>query len=100
MCGWRRISLALMWSSESATVNWPASAHDLREEHALEDQVADLAAQRVGVAAIDRVEHFVRFLEQEAAQRFERLLAIPRAAVRAAQARHDIDELLEGRAGV
>ena len=44
---------------------------DLREEHALEEQIADLAAQRVVVAAIDRVEHFVRFLQHERPQRLE-----------------------------
>ena len=86
--------------SESVTVKCPSSARDLREEHAFEDQVADLAAQRVGVAAVDRVEHLVRLLEHEAAQRLERLLAIPRAALRAAQPRHDVDEGLEGGAGV
>ena len=47
-----------------------------------EDQVADLPAQRVGVAAVDRVEDLVRFLEDESAQRLERLLAIPGAALR------------------
>ena len=100
MCGWRRTSFAAIAFSESATVKCPASAADLGEEHPFEDQVADLAAQRVGVAAVDRVEHLVRLLEHEAAQRLERLLAIPRAALRPAQPRHDVDESLEGGAGV
>ena len=42
---------------------------DLREEHALEDVIADLLAQRVHVAALDRVDHFVRFFEHEMRQR-------------------------------
>ena len=73
---------------------------DLRQEHALEDQVADLSAQRGGVAAIDRVEHLVGFFQQERAQRLDRLLAIPGAALRSAQPRHDVNECLKGRTGV
>ena len=65
--------------SESATVKLPVVRFDLRQEHAFEEQVADLAAQRVVIAAIDRVEHLVGFFEHESAQRLDRLLAIPRA---------------------
>ena len=69
---------------------------DLRQEYALEDQIADFSLERVGIAAIDRVEHFVRLLEHERAQRLQRLLAIPWATVRSAEPRHDVDEHLEG----
>jgi len=70
---------------------------DLRQEDTLEEQVADLAQERHVILAIDRVEHFVGLLEHEAAQRLERLLVIPWAPARAAQPRHDVDELLERR---
>ena len=53
---------------------------DLREEHDLEEQVAELLAEPGGVAAVDRLERLVGLLEQERAQRLQRLLAIPRAA--------------------
>jgi hypothetical protein len=54
------------------------------------------------IAAVDGVEHFIGFLEHKGSQSFERLLAIPRASVRASQSAHDVHELLEresGRAG-
>ena len=73
----------------------PVVRLDLREEHALEDEVADLAAQAVVVAAVDGVEHLVGLLEHESAQRLDRLLVIPGAAARAAQPRHDVDQSLE-----
>ena len=59
----------------------PALGRELREEYALEDVVAYLLAQRAHVAALDRVDHFVRFLEHEMRQRVERLIAIPRTAL-------------------
>ncbi len=68
---------------------------DLRQEDALEEEVADLAAQGVVIAAVDRVEHLVGLLEHERSQRLERLLAIPRAAVRPAKRPHDVDEALK-----
>ena len=77
----------------------PFVRRDLRQEHALEQEVADLAAQSVVIAAIDRVEDLVRFLEHELPQRLERLLVIPRAAAWSAQPRHDVDQLLERVAG-
>ena len=73
----------------------PLVGLDLRQEDALEEQVADLAAQRVVIGAVDRVEHLVGFFEHERPQRLNRLLAIPRAAAGPAQPRHDVDEALE-----
>ena len=40
----------------------------LRQEDAFKKEIADLAAKRVVIAAIDRVEHFVCLLEHESAQ--------------------------------
>ncbi len=70
-----------------------------RKEDALEDEVADLSAKIVVIAAIDRVENLVRFFEHELPERLERLLVIPGTSTRSAQPRHDVDELLEGVAG-
>ena len=60
-------------------------------EH-LEQQVAELLAQRRGVGGVDRLEHLVGFLEQVRPQAAMRLLAIPRASARCAQ---PLDDLVE-----
>ncbi len=73
----------------------PPIGGDLGEKHPFENVVADLLAQVVHVPALDGVDDFVRFLEHEARQRFERLFPIPRAAVRRAQRAHDGHQLLE-----
>ncbi|BCS34068.1 hypothetical protein TBR22_A32970 [Luteitalea sp. TBR-22] len=72
---------------------------DLRQEHALEQQVADLLAQAVGVLPLDGVDHLGGLLEHVAREAAQRLFAVPRAAVGPAQAGHDFDEPREGRAG-
>ena len=92
MCGCRRTSFSVIDCSESATRESALVRFDLGEEHALEQEVADFAPQRGVIAAIDRIENLVGFLEHESAQRLDRLLAIPRASARPAQARHDVDE--------
>ena len=73
----------------------PSIGRDLGEKHPFENVVADLLAQVVHIPALDGVDDFVRFLEHEARQRFERLFPIPRAAVRRAQRAHDGHQLLE-----
>src|SRR3990172_5772673 len=55
-------------------------------------ELRELLAVLPGIARVDRLEHLVGLLEDVRAQRGERLLPIPRAAVRAAQAAHDGDE--------
>ena len=62
---------------------------DLRQEHRLEQEVAELVLERVVIAAIERVEQLVGLLQHERPQRLQRLLAIPRAAVLGAQRAHD-----------
>ena len=44
---------------------------DLREEYAFEDHVADLAEQGGVVLPVDGVQHLIRFLEHEAAERLD-----------------------------
>ena len=73
----------------------PGFGLELREEHRLEHEVAELLAQRRVIVPVDRLEHLVGLLEHERLQRVDRLLAIPRAAVRRAQGRHDVDEARE-----
>ena len=65
---------------------------ELGEEHRLEDEVAQLLAERGVVVPVDRLEHFVRFLEHERLQRVDRLFPIPRTPVGSAQRRHDLDQ--------
>jgi hypothetical protein len=67
----------------------------LRQKYPLEHVVADLLAQFVHVAALDRIDHFVRFLEDEMGEGRERLLAIPRTTVRRPQRPHDVNQFLE-----
>ena len=65
----------------------PGLGLELREKDRLEQEVAELFAQRRVIVAVDRVEDLVGFLEHERLQRVDRLLAIPRAAVGRAQGR-------------
>jgi competence protein ComEC len=78
----------------------PLLGGNLREEDGLEEHVAQLLAQRTGIAAVERVKQLVGLLEHEGAERLERLLAVPRAAVGAAQRAHHLDESREERAGI
>ena len=54
---------------------------ELRVEHDLQPQVAELAGELRRGTRLERVVDLVRLLEQVVAQRLVRLLAIPRAAV-------------------
>ncbi len=72
---------------------------DLRQQHSFEDVVADLLAQGGEVASLDGVDHLVRLFEHELGQRFERLLSVPRAALRTPQRRDDFDKAIELRGG-
>ena len=58
---------------------------ELRVEHDLEQQVAELAGQRRVHRLAERVVDLVRLLEQVPAQGLVRLFAVPWAAVRLAQ---------------
>lgn len=78
----------------------PLLGGNLREEDRLEEHVAQLLAQCTRVAAVQRVEQLVGLLEHEGAERLERLLAVPRAAVRPAQRAHHLDESRKERAGI
>ena len=51
---------------------------DARVEENLQQDVTELIPQRIGIAAVDRVEKLVGLLQQEPAQRVVRLLAFPR----------------------
>ena len=61
----------------------PLAPRELRLEDHLEEQVAELLAQRLAVARVDGVDDLARLFEHVLAERLERLLAVPRAAVRA-----------------
>ena len=72
---------------------------NLRVKYALEQHVAELGGKRVEIAAIDRLDRLVRFLEQVWAERRVRLLTIPRTPVRRSQDLHDANEARECRGG-
>ena len=67
------------------------------EDH-LQEQVTELVPGRVGVAAVDRVEQLVRFLQEMTRERLVGLLSVPRAPVRPAQACHHLHEVQESAA--
>ena len=73
----------------------PIVGLELGQEDALEEQIADLAAQRVVIRAVDGVEDFVGFLEHERPQGLYRLLAVPRASAGSTEAPHDVDQPLK-----
>ena len=73
----------------------PALRLELRHEHRLEQEVAELLADGGVIVRVDRLQHFVGFLEHERLEAVDRLLAIPRAAIWRTQARDDVDEALE-----
>src|SRR5262245_63203327 len=68
---------------------------DLREEHGLIEVIAQLLPELLRVARVDRLEHFIRFLEHEWTQRRLCLLTVPGAAAGRAERAHDGDELVE-----
>jgi hypothetical protein len=55
-------------------------AGELRQEHDLEEEIAQLFAQRGKVGAVERVHDLVALLDQEPPQRRVGLLAVPRAS--------------------
>ena len=64
----------------------------LREEHRLQQQIAQFFRQPLPIPRVDRVHHFVGFFEQVRLDGVEVLFAIPRAAAGRAQPRHDLDQ--------
>src|SRR5262245_57914018 len=70
---------------------------ELGQEDRFEHEVAELFGERDVIVAVDRVEHFVGFLEDERLQRVDRLLAVPGTPAWSAQGCHDVDETAERR---
>ncbi len=74
-------------------VEVPGLLGHLRMEDHLQQQVAEFVAQRLEVAAPDRVIDLVGFFDRVRGDRRKGLLDIPRtAALRVAQLRHDPDQ--------
>ena len=65
----------------------------LRVEHDLQQQIAQLVSDRIGIAGIDRFEQLVRLLKQGVCQALMRLLPVPRTATRSAKSRHDLHQI-------
>src|SRR5439155_26471023 len=68
-----------------------------REEYDEEQEITQLLAGRGAVAARDRLSYLVRFLDQIGGERLRRLLAIPRATLRARKVAYQIEQLRGGR---
>ncbi len=67
----------------------------LSEEDGLQHQVAQFLSQARPIALIDRIEDLVSLFEQIRFDGVEVLFAIPGAAARRAQPRHDADQPLK-----
>ena len=71
-------------------------ARHLRVEDDLEQQVAELVAERRPVPLTDRLGHLVGFLDGVRRNRLEALFEVPRAAAgRVAQLRHHVEQLID-----
>lgn len=64
-------------------------------EDDLQEDIAELVADRVGVATVDRLEELVRLLEEVTRQGLVRLLTVPRTPAGPAQSGHHLDEIEE-----
>ena len=92
-CGWRWIILARTSSATSPMSKPSVRLHrDGAVHEHLEQQIAELLAQRPGFDAVDCLEHLVGLLEEVGAKAAMRLLAVPRASTRGAQ---PLDHLVE-----
>ncbi|MNE40600.1 hypothetical protein D3C80_1346300 [compost metagenome] len=63
---------------------------NLGVKHNLQQQIAKLLLHVIRIILIKGLQHFVGFLNQILAQRFMRLLTVPRAALRASQGVHNL----------
>jgi hypothetical protein len=77
----------------------PGLRTELCDEHGFEQEIAQLFFESGHVVRLDRVQQFAGFLENVRAKRLQRLLAIPRTAIRAAQPMHDGNQAIESGAG-
>ncbi len=69
---------------------------DARDEHHLEQQIAELVADRRGLARSDRLGQFVGFLQRVRHDARHRLGAVPRAAaLRITQPTHHVEQSLQ-----
>src|SRR5262249_41460460 len=73
----------------------PGFLSHLRIEKDLQQQVTQLAGRLRPIAIVDSLQDFVGFFKRIALDGIEALLAIPRAASRSPQSRHNRDGLLE-----
>ena len=62
---------------------------ELRVKQDLQEDIAELLAQRVDVVSVNGLQHFVGLLEETVPKGTMVLLAVPRTALRAAQSRHE-----------
>ena len=92
-CGWRRISLSVIACDHVAEVEgaWLLRHAGVKDD--LQQEVAELVAQVVEIAARDGVGDLVGFLDRVGRDGREILLEVPRAAGSGrAQRRHDLDQ--------
>jgi len=69
-----------------------APRHQLAEEDHLKEQIPQLLAQRLGLTAIDGVDHLEGLFDHVGSQALGRLFAVPGASVLGEEAAHQIDQ--------
>ena len=69
---------------------------ELGLEDDLQEEIAELVTERIGVAALDRLDDLVGFFDHVRPQALGTLLTVPRAPAGAPQPRHDLHEADEG----
>jgi hypothetical protein len=114
--GWSRCGFSAAFASFQCSYRSAGSAYDLLDQvprdvvdvevlgergvqERLEQEVAQLLPQLLGVVAADGVQDLVGLLEQVRAERPVRLGLVPRAAVLGVQARDGLDQVEQAGAG-
>ncbi len=94
-CGWRRTILVCTDSITSEMVNAPVSSARIEWKITCSSKSPSSEEKCFGVARFHGVEDFVGFFDQEFTQGLMRLLAVPGATARPAQARLQRDQFFE-----
>ena len=91
--GVRAASVGFDWAAAGAIVDKiQEEVDELREKDGLEDEVAELLAERRMIVAIDRLEYLISLFEHERLQCVDRLLAIPGTPLGRPECRDDFEK--------
>jgi len=83
-------------AGDGVEIKGAAFVRELAMEDDLEQKIAEFFGHFVVVAGFDGVHQFVNFLDGVEAQAHVILLAVPRAASGGTEARHDVEQVVDG----